>query len=144
MKERPLLSFTVCWVAGSAAACLISGNGLLLAWAGLILLLVSLRVWGTVSWKYIAMLCLSISLAAGYWEWNEARNISGIPEALGSTIAELNESPVEARGTIISVVERDGDRVDFIMKLLHMNLLAEGDDNSSDPLDGQDSKMQGS
>lgn len=143
MKERPLLSFTVCWVAGSAAACLSSGNGLLLTWAGLIFLLVSLRVWGTMSWKYIAVLCLSISLATGYWEWNEARNISGIPEALDGTIAELNESSVEARGTIVSVVERDGDRVDFIMKLSHMNLLAEEDEKASDPVDEKDERMQG-
>ncbi|WP_313641387.1 ComEC/Rec2 family competence protein [Paenibacillus sp.] len=143
MKERPLLSFTVCWVAGSAAACLCSGSGLLLTWAGLIFLLVSLMVWGTVSWKYIAVLCLSISLATGYWEWNEARNISGIPEALGGTIAELNESSVEARGTIVSVVERDGDRVDFIMKLSHMNLLAEDDEKVSDPMDEQDKRGQG-
>lgn len=114
-----------------------------MAWAGLILLLVSLRVWGTVSWKYIAVLCLSISLAAGYWNWNEARNISGIPEALGSTIAELNGSPVEARGMIISVVERDGDRVDFTMKLSHMNLLAEGDEKASDPVEEQDEKVEG-
>ncbi|WP_340004549.1 ComEC/Rec2 family competence protein [Paenibacillus sp. FSL K6-0276] len=143
MKERPLLSFTVCWVAGSAVACLCSGSGLLLAWVGLIFLLVSLMVWGTMSWKYIAMLSFSITLSIGYWEWNEARNISGITEALGVTIAELNESSVEVRGTIVSVVERDGDRVDFIMKLSHMNLLAVGDEKASDPMDEQDKRVQG-
>ncbi|WP_339319316.1 ComEC/Rec2 family competence protein [Paenibacillus sp. FSL R10-2734] len=143
MKIRPLLSFTVCWVAGSAAACLCSGSGLLLAWAGLIFLLMSLMVWGTMSWKYIAALCLSISLAAGYWEWNEVHNVSVLPDALGRSVVELNGSPVEARGTIVSVVERDGDRVDFIMKLSHMNLLAEDDEKASDPMDEQDKRVQG-
>lgn len=144
MKERPLLGFTVCWVAGSAAACLCTGSGLLLSWAGLIFLLVSLMMWETMSWQYIAVLCLSISLGAGYWEWNEARNISGIPELLDRSTAELSGSPVEARGTIVSVVERDGDRVDFTMKLSHMDLLAEDEEKASDPADEQEKRVQGS
>ncbi|WP_419885029.1 ComEC/Rec2 family competence protein [Paenibacillus sp. B-A-8] len=143
MKKRPLLGFTVCWVAGSAAACLCTGSGLLLSWAGLIFLLVSLMMWETMSWKYIAVMCLSISLGAGYWEWNEARNISGIPELLDRSTAELNGSPVEAGGTIVSVVERDGDRVDFTMKLSHMDLLAEDEEKASDPADEQEKRVQG-
>lgn len=143
MKIRPLLSFTVCWVTGSAAACLYSGSGLLLAWIGLISLLVSVKVWGEVSWRYIAVLGLSISLAAGYWEWNEGRNVSHLPEALDRSFVELNESIVEAGGKIVSVVERDGDRVDFTMKLSELSLITEEDTKSPIQADEADSRIQG-
>lgn len=142
MKERPLLSFTVCWVVGSAVACLCSGSGFLLTWAGVLLLLVSVMLWGSMSWKYIAVLGLSISVAAGYWEWNEAHNVSVLPELLSRSTVELNESPVEASGTIVSVVERDGDRVDFTMKLTHITLIPQGE-NVSNVMDEPESKELG-
>jgi competence protein ComEC len=56
-------------------------------------------------------------MAALYWEWNEGRNYSALPSVLGRPAAELNELCVTAAGTIVSPVERDGDRVDFTMKL---------------------------
>ncbi|OMD99807.1 hypothetical protein BSK64_24870 [Paenibacillus odorifer] len=143
MKERPLLSFTVCWLAGSAAACLFSGISLWLAWAGLLFLLVSMRVWVNMSWKQLAIFCLAISLSAGYWEWNEGRNLSHLPEALGKLLSELNETAVEAKGTIVSVVERDGDRVDFTMKLSELSLITEEDAASPDPRDEQDKRVHG-
>jgi competence protein ComEC len=141
LKVRPLLSFTVCWVVGSAAACLYSGSRLLLTWAGLIFLLVSLMVWGKMSWKYIVVLCLSITLAAGYWEWNEVRNVSELPEVLGRSFSELNETSVEAGGIIVSGVERDGDRVDFTMKLSHMTRIEQEEVISAERLDEEERKM---
>lgn len=140
MKERPLLSFTACWVAGSAAACIFSGNRLLLVWAGIILLLVIAAFSGRLSWKYIAVLCLSVTLAGLYWDWNESRNTSELPEVLGLSSSELHEAAVKADGTIVSAVERDGDRVDFTMKLSQLTLIEEGDrtiEESGDKVQGE-------
>ncbi|WP_410514394.1 ComEC/Rec2 family competence protein [Paenibacillus sp. BR2-3] len=120
MGRRPLLSFTVCWVAGSAAACRLSGGPLLITWAGILLLLAAFAFWGRLSWKTLAVLGLSFTLAALYWEWNEGRNVSALPEAFVMESSEMEGIPVQAEGTIISTVERDGDRVDFTIKLKDM------------------------
>ncbi|KGE18223.1 ComEC/Rec2 family competence protein [Paenibacillus wynnii] len=118
MKNRPLTGFTVCWVAGSAAAYATSGTSLLLAWAGWILLLSALAIWGKMSWKYIAVLGLAFILAGVYWEWTERHNVSVLPESIVSeSIAGKEGISVHTMGTIISTVERDGDRVDFTIRM---------------------------
>ncbi|WP_342436858.1 ComEC/Rec2 family competence protein [Paenibacillus sp. FSL L8-0436] len=117
MKGRPLLGFTVCWITGSAAACLFSGYKLLILWAGCLLLLAIYAAYGKLGWKQLAVFAISLAVAALYWEWNEGRNVSQLPEALASQPAELQESNVEAEGMIVSPVERDGDRVGFTLKL---------------------------
>ncbi|MBT2288176.1 ComEC/Rec2 family competence protein [Paenibacillus albidus] len=121
MKQRPLLAFTVCWIAGNAAGCLFSGVQLLLAWAGLLLLLAVYVVYGNLSWKYTVILMLSLSLAAVYWEWNEHRNLTVLPEVLGTRADALHEAPVRAEGVIVTPVERDGDRVDFTIRLTRIS-----------------------
>ncbi|ASA23655.1 ComEC/Rec2 family competence protein [Paenibacillus donghaensis] len=123
MRERLLLSFTVCWVCGSTAACLYSGGRLALAAAGVLLLLAAAAAWAGLGWRYTAVLGMAVIAACLYWEWSEGRNISSLPEALGRSSALLNEMPVRAEGSIVSTVERDGDRVDFIVKLSGIALL---------------------
>lgn len=117
MNRRPLLSFTICWVAGSAAGCLFSGRSLLICLAGLLLLPAIWAVSGGIRWRTAAVFVLALAAAALYWEWNEARNVSLLPEVLGQPASELNEAYVTAAGVITSPVERDGDRVDFTVKL---------------------------
>lgn len=63
------------------------------------------------------MFVLALAAAALYWEWTEARNVSLLPAALGRPEAGLNETYLTAEGVIVSPVERDGDRVDFTLKL---------------------------
>lgn len=117
MNRRPLLSFTVCWVAGSAAGCLFSGRSLLFCLAGLLLLPVVWAVSGGIRWRTAAVLVTALIVAALYWEYSEERNVSLLPEVLGHPVSELNEAYVTAAGVIASPVERDGDRVDFVVKL---------------------------
>jgi competence protein ComEC len=117
LRTRPLLSFTVCWVIGSAAACLYSGNKLLLAGGGLLLLLTAVACVGKPGPKYISALAAALILSGGYWEWNEAHNISRLPEILMLQPAETKEIEVQAEGVIVSPAQRDGDRVDFTVKL---------------------------
>ncbi|WP_405116099.1 ComEC/Rec2 family competence protein [Paenibacillus sp. FSL K6-1217] len=117
MNRRPLLSFTVCWVAGSAAGCLFSGRSLLICLAGLLLLPVVWAVSGGIRWRAAAVLVTALIMAALYWEYSEVRNVSLLPEVLKQSASELDEAYVTAAGVIASPVERDGDRVDFIVKL---------------------------
>ncbi|ULO10252.1 ComEC/Rec2 family competence protein [Paenibacillus sp. 19GGS1-52] len=91
-------------------------------WAGLLLLLTIFAICGKLSWKYMMVLGLAILLAGFYWEWNEGRNLSSLPVALSHTTAELNKASIQAVGVIISSVERDGDRVDFTVKLSQLAL----------------------
>jgi competence protein ComEC len=115
--RRPLLSFTVCWVAGSAAACRLSGSLLWVYLAGGLLILAALAIWGRLGWTSLVVLGLSISLAGLYWEWNEGRNVSALPEAFNMEAVEKGAIAAHAEGVIVSTVERDGDRVDFTVKL---------------------------
>ncbi|MHA6530414.1 ComEC/Rec2 family competence protein [Paenibacillus sp. BAC0078] len=127
MKKRPLLSFIVCWIAGSSAGCLFSGQKLLIYLAGCLLLLIIFAVSARIGWRNLAVFGLALIAAALYWEWNEGRNVSLLPEALGHSAAELNESYVQAEGVITSPVERDGDRVDFTVKLSQLGASGEGE-----------------
>ncbi|WP_339311153.1 ComEC/Rec2 family competence protein [Paenibacillus sp. FSL M7-0896] len=128
MNRRPLLSFTVCWVAGSAAGCLFSGRSLLFCLTGLLLLPVVWAVCGGIRWRTAGVLVTALIVAALYWEYSEVRNVSLLPEVLGQPVSELNEAYITAAGVIASPVERDGDRVDFVVKLsgirLHQGELA--------------------
>ncbi|WP_019909148.1 ComEC/Rec2 family competence protein [Paenibacillus sp. HW567] len=127
MKKRPLLSFTVCWIAGSSAGCLFSGRRLLIYLAGCLLLLIILAVSARTGWRNLAVFGLALIAAALIWEGNEGRNVSLLPGALGHSAAELNESYVQAAGVITSPVDRDGDRVDFTVKLSQLGVSGEGD-----------------
>ncbi|MEC0166822.1 ComEC/Rec2 family competence protein [Paenibacillus graminis] len=140
MKKRPLLSFTVCWVIGSAAGCLFSGYKLLIYTAGCLLLLAICAFCGRSGWKISVVLGLSLFAATLYWEWNEGRNASLLPLALGHSMAELNETYVTAEGQIVSPVERDGDRVDFTVKLSRMGLGGTGADSAMSATGAEENK----
>ncbi|MFD1904718.1 hypothetical protein ACFSQ7_12695 [Paenibacillus rhizoplanae] len=118
MNRRPLLSFTVCWVAGSAAGCLFSGRSLLFCLAGLLLLPVVWAVSGGIRWRTAGVLLTALIVAALYWEYSEVRNVSLLPKVLGHPVSEVNEAYVTAAGVIASPVERDGDRVDFCREII--------------------------
>ncbi|NJJ40962.1 DNA internalization-related competence protein ComEC/Rec2 [Paenibacillus apii] len=117
MRKRPLLYVVVCWIAGNAAASMLPAGRILAAWAGVSLLLAAALMSGRWSWKHLIMLWVTLVLGGANWEWNDFRNVSVLPQALGMPSARLEELAVAAEGTIVSTVERDGDRVDFTVKL---------------------------
>lgn len=117
MRRRPLLSFTVCWVTGSAAACLYSGGSLLLAGGGLLLLLAAVALINRVGIKFTVVLAIALLLSAAYWEWNEVHNVSRLPGVLKLQVGETADIAVRAEGILISPVNRDGDRADFTVEL---------------------------
>lgn len=112
MTKRPLLTFTVCWVVGSSAACLYSGVQLLLTVVGLSLLLVVLLLLGRTAKGFMVVILLSLIVSSAYWEWNDERNQSGFQQAAG--ISATGGEAVAA-GTIASAVTVDGDRAQFEM-----------------------------
>ncbi|MEK4514471.1 ComEC/Rec2 family competence protein [Paenibacillus sp. FSL H8-0122] len=131
MNRRPLLSFTVCWVAGSAAGCLFSGRSLLFCLTGLLLLPVVWAVSGRIRWRMAGVLVTALIVASLYWEYSEVRNVSLLPEVLGQPVSELNEAYITAAGVIASPVERDGDRVDFVAKLSSVRLHQQGEQSAA-------------
>ncbi|ETT58960.1 DNA internalization-related competence protein ComEC/Rec2 [Paenibacillus sp. FSL R7-277] len=105
-----------------------SGRSLLFCLAGLLLLPVVWAVSGGIRWRTAGVLVTALIVAALYWEYSEVRNVSLLPKVLGQPVSELNEAYITAAGVIASPVERDGDRVDFVVKLsgirLHQGELA--------------------
>ncbi|WP_081972415.1 ComEC/Rec2 family competence protein [Paenibacillus borealis] len=126
MNRRPLLSFTICWIAGSAAGCMFSGRSLLFYLAGWLLLPAIWAVSGGIRWRTAAVFGLAFAAAALYWEWSEARNVSQLPELLRQPASGLHEAYITADGVIVSPVQRDGDRVDFTLKLSRIGLDQQG------------------
>ncbi|MEK3791850.1 ComEC/Rec2 family competence protein [Paenibacillus sp. FSL R7-0204] len=141
MNRRPLLSFTVCWVAGSAAGCLFSGHSLLFCLAVMLLLPVVWAVSGGIRWRAAALLVMGLIVSALYWEYSEVRNVSLLPGVLGQPVSELNEAYVTAAGVIASPVERDGDRVDFVVKLSGIRLHQQGEQSAAEGEEGKKAKV---
>lgn len=133
MKGRPLLMFTVCWVAGTAAGRLASGEMLAYGLAGGVLLIVLLTWQQRAGWKPAAWFMLALVAAALYWEWTDSGNVSHLPESLGAAEAELNERQVTAEGVIVSAVERDGDKVEFTVKLSALRDAGGGEAETPEP-----------
>lgn len=133
MTKRPLVYAAVCWAAGNAAACLLTANRLLVVWAGITLLMVAtalmMRIRGQ-GIKMLVLLWIILTLGGAYFEWNDHRNATALPAALGQTTSALEEAPVHLEGVVSSTVERDGDRVDFVMVIQEASLLTgEGADS---------------
>lgn len=116
-KMRPLLGCAAAWVAGSAAGYQRSGGPLVLLLAGVILLVAAWTAAKRIHWKEGAMLCVTLIVSAVYWDWNDAANVTSVPKALECSAEAAESKPVKVSGTIDSVVERDGDRVSFMLKL---------------------------
>ncbi|WP_051500166.1 ComEC/Rec2 family competence protein [Paenibacillus sophorae] len=137
MRRRPLLYLVICWVIGNGAASILPTERLFTAWAGASLLLAAGMLPGWWSRKHIILLWITLTVGGAYWEWNDLRNESVLPEALGWPSARLEELAVHAEGTIVSTVERDGDRVDFTVKL--EKIRSSGGQDGSLPV-GEESK----
>ncbi|MEC0127868.1 ComEC/Rec2 family competence protein [Paenibacillus pabuli] len=117
MKGRPLLVFTVCWLCGSGIACALSGWSLIVGMIGtficlpLLLRMIDIRGWS------ILLLIGALLGGAMHWEWNDARNRSGLPEITHTPAEELDGLAATFEGKLMSDVRIDGDRADFEMQI---------------------------
>ncbi|WP_235775434.1 ComEC/Rec2 family competence protein [Paenibacillus sinensis] len=100
-------------------------NRLLWVWAGITLLTAAVallrRGQGV---KLLIFLWFILTLGGAYFEWNDHRNTTALPAALGQSASGLEEAPVHMEGIVSSTVERDGDRVDFVMVIHDAALLS--------------------
>ncbi|WP_341278442.1 ComEC/Rec2 family competence protein [Paenibacillus sp. FSL H8-0537] len=115
MNRRPLLWFAVCFVAGCASGAKLSGAGAALAAGGVAVAALALVLSGRLTRKLAAVCAVGFVLAAGERMWADARNVTGLLDVLRAAEAQGSDAAiaVEASGTIVSVVEIDGDRAIF-------------------------------
>lgn len=118
--RRPLVLFTVCWVLGSAAAAGLAVSGIVLAGGALVVALLALLLRRRASWPLAAACLTAFGVAAGERMWADAHNATALPELYAAAAAAVVPDAstmyeVEASGTIVSAVEVDGDRVQFVM-----------------------------
>lgn len=117
MRRRPLVYAGISWIAGSAAACLLPLPRLLAVWGGLALVFAGLAVCRQGGVRQLLLLWMMLTLGGAYWEWTDHRNMSSLSAAVGMASSAMDGLPVYAEGMIDSTVERDGDRVDFILSV---------------------------
>ncbi|MCM3785773.1 ComEC/Rec2 family competence protein [Neobacillus mesonae] len=115
MKGRPLAVFCVCWVAGSSAAYLYDGFRLYITLLGIVLLFAVLLYSQEVRGGMLAVLMGGLILSCVYFEWNDQRNITELPAYFEGSQDEIAGITVELQGTIVSKVEVDGDRAQFVL-----------------------------
>ena len=111
MSRKPLTALAVCWLIGSGLAAVSSSKLFWWLWLGSSLIALVSVVVLRIPWRKLILLWLACTLGASYWLYNEARNVSHIEL---SPSEQAWEGRVE--GIIVSMVEVDGDRVDFTLK----------------------------
>lgn len=116
MKRRPLVGFTICWLAGAVAAHLYDGAQMAIVLGGLTLLLVAAAILGRLPGKPLFLFGLALWLAAGYGTFRDARNFSVLPEVLGMAV-EGGYAGVQLEGTMSGAVKIDGDLAMFEMNV---------------------------
>ncbi|TYP78052.1 ComEC/Rec2 family competence protein [Paenibacillus methanolicus] len=118
--SRPIVWFTVCWVAGSAAAAELSMNGFALAGIAMTILLSALFGFNRREITLTLLCVLAFAAAGAHRMWEDADNVSAL--SLSQSNPEL---AIEATGMLVSAVEIDGDRVRFTLRTEEIVLQSE-------------------
>ncbi|SFS86911.1 ComEC/Rec2 family competence protein [Paenibacillus sp. BC26] len=117
VARRPLIWFTVCWIAGASAAASLTNNGVYLTGGALLAVLLALGLMKRASLPLAAACCIAYMAAAGERMWADSRNVTALPELQSAAYEAVPAGSVvfgaEIRGTIISPIEIDGDQVRF-------------------------------
>ncbi|WP_213618037.1 ComEC/Rec2 family competence protein [Paenibacillus sp. J22TS3] len=120
MNRRPLFAVCCCWILGSTAASSFTGLSFWLFWAGITMCVPLVGMLASLPWKKSLILWVTFTCAALYWNYNEMKNISQISAKISEfrDVSQPQEAVVsQAAGEIVSQPERDGDRVDFRIRL---------------------------
>ncbi|MDR0269022.1 ComEC/Rec2 family competence protein [Paenibacillus sp.] len=133
MKGRPLIVWTVGWIAGSSLAYTFSGFRLYLIWAGVALLLSIPVLLQRKLLKSMLIAWVALALSGIYWGWNDARNVTELPKALGEDASSMNGLMLQAEGVIVSQVDVDGDRADLQVQLQKVEMMDSAGSGSSGP-----------
>lgn len=136
MRERPLIICTVGWMTGSSIAHVCSGNQFLLVEFGVLLLLAAIVLLRRNLLRSVLIAGTALILSGIYWTWNDASNVTQLPEATATVIEDIDGMMLRAEGVIVSAVDVDGDRADFQVKLQTVEYLKSGGPESgTDKLD---------
>ncbi|RXZ77199.1 ComEC family competence protein [Paenibacillaceae bacterium] len=115
MTKRPILWFTICWVAGSAAAAGLDRLGAILALSAFVIAGSALIVLRLAPWRLVALCWLAYAAAAGERMWADSRNHTSLQDLREEAMSSFPPQaiPAAVTGKIISAVTVDGDRVQF-------------------------------
>jgi len=116
MKRRPLVGFTVCWLAGAVVAHSYDSMHIVIVLTGLTLLLVAVGVFGRLPGKTLLLFASALWLAATYGTFRDARNVSAFPQVLGTAV-EGGYTGVQLEGSMAGAVKIDGDLAMFEMNV---------------------------
>ncbi|WP_172249682.1 ComEC/Rec2 family competence protein [Saccharibacillus deserti] len=131
MNRRPLIVFTLCWLAGAASAQVYGGLRLAAVLVGLTLLLAAAVLFTRTSAKLLLIFGLALGSAAGYGLLREAGSLSVLPERLGVSTGEADGySGIRIEGRMAGPAKIDGDLAQFVLK-------AERVLEQTDPLPGE-------
>ncbi|MFS0727487.1 ComEC/Rec2 family competence protein [Paenibacillus sp. 1P07SE] len=129
MAQRPVVWFTICWVAGSSASAGLTGEGAVLGAAALAAFLLCMLVLRLLPWRIAGVCMAAYGIAAGSRAWADAANGSELPDLLAAAEADTAMVfPVELAATIIQPVTVDGDRARFRLETEWLRL---GDETES-------------
>ncbi|WP_165861221.1 ComEC/Rec2 family competence protein [Paenibacillus paeoniae] len=115
MNRRPLVWFALIFVIGSCAAAGLGWHGTL-CMAGAVFLLAVAAVLGGGASRGLVIICLiGFGVAAGQRLWADSRNVTELQTLLAIAESDGLRAAYNVRvsGTIISAVEVDGDRAQF-------------------------------
>lgn len=150
MKRRPLVVAACSWIIGNGLAYLYDGTAFWLWWGGLTLVCPLLGRLLSAPWRQVVAVWVIFTLGAAYWTYHDTANFSLLSRSLltqtvsedGSEFGTAAGSEAgkeglnaHARGKIVSPVQIDGDRVNFVVQLQTSKVLYQikgSDDNDSD------------
>ncbi|OWR29451.1 competence protein ComEC [Saccharibacillus sp. O23] len=126
MRRRPLVAFTICWLAGAIAADLYDSGQMLLVLFGLTLLLAAAACFARLSLRSLLIFGAALWLAAGYGAWRDAANATVLPHVLGeASTAESEYKGVQVEGEIAGPVKIDGDLAMFELAIERAGMSAD-------------------
>ncbi|MFU1792702.1 ComEC/Rec2 family competence protein [Paenibacillus azoreducens] len=134
MKGRPLIVWTVGWLAGASLAYTFSGLHLYLVWTGVTLLLVIPVLLQRTLLRTMLILWLALTMSGIYWTWNDARNVTELPQALAVDGTLLHGSMLQVEGVIVTQVDVDGDRADMQVRLQQVKMMDSAGSGGASPV----------
>ncbi|MCR8845842.1 DNA internalization-related competence protein ComEC/Rec2 [Paenibacillus sp. SC116] len=126
IERRPIVTAACCWMFGIYFAITMAFVDIVWSLIGLGLLLPLLDRLKWLYWKVGCLCLLVMFVSASYYYWYDSKQVSEFPMLVDSLQDDTQETEEawsgKMEGTIASGVERDGDRVQFRLKVSSFDL----------------------
>ncbi|OWA36641.1 hypothetical protein B9G55_00740 [Saccharibacillus sp. O16] len=149
MKRRPLVGFTICWVAGTVMAHLYKGWKMAAIGLGFTFLLAALA-WGMkFSTRSLLILGAALWLSAAYGTYRDAQNVTVLAKLLELPDSAVGEdyAGIQLEGEMAGPARIDGDLAMFeldVQRAAGSKLTVDAKANSSKPVEETDSAAKSS